>query len=148
MPVEIKEHPRREKEAKSKPREKIITMRVSDEEYRQLKEKTERYKTTITNLLRPGLQEKIKQEKRLYSLYKCEGCKKRILKNEEYYCETVNKEKQTQGAHEIEIDILDSEPTKILCMDCARKKHKLAWLKTPSRQSQQVKESERTSKSP
>jgi hypothetical protein len=82
--------------------------------------------------------------------YQCDLCGKDFKVNEPYYCELANKEKfvfSEENPEELEIEVIDSVPTEILCLECAKKEGKLGPLEEHGPASKDeiafVKESER-----
>ncbi len=73
-------------------------------------------------------------DKHRSAYYRCDSCNKTLEVNEPYYCELANKEKfvvSEENPEELEIEVIDSMPKKILCMHCAKKQGKLKCFKEP-----------------
>jgi len=125
------------------PKKEIISVRVTENEKRLLIEKFGR--RNVSSVVRVRVLNELLGKPKKRAPYKCFSCGKRIEVEELYYCELANLEKFVNAepkSDELEIEVIESVPVKILCFECARKKRKLANFEMGGSETQ-VRSSER-----
>jgi hypothetical protein len=119
---EVNSHYKKNK-AKSKHNERL-NMRLKEDELQELDKLASKRKLNRSEVIRKLIL-KASSSTRKHSAYKCHACKNKIDKSETYYCELKNIEKQDDLDGELEIEVLDSIPTLVLCQKCAKNQGKL-----------------------
>lgn len=92
-----------------------ISIRTNKGLLEELREQTGR--PNNTKAIEEAMNEYLKFKRNPESSYKCEECGNKILKQETYYCNLDQLEIRT----DTEIIVTKGEPTKVLCLKCAKK---------------------------
>ena len=129
------------------PKKEKISIRITAHQKSVLERKAGRANSSMSRLLFERLRPLLTMDEgRRETSYECCGCGNSIGSGEKYYCELANLERFVESDNdplELEIDVLDSLPTRILCGDCAEKAGKLGQFAESEPKETSVKGSER-----
>ena len=120
----------KDRSAEKEKKDEILTVRIPRKYKEKLKEiggeKGVSY--VVTTLIKSHLRTR---DVKRSAYYRCNLCGRNIRVNEPYYCELANKEKfvfSEENPEGLEIEVIDSVPTEILCLECAKKEGKLEYF--------------------
>jgi hypothetical protein len=139
----------KDRSAHKEKKDEIITVRVPKRCKEKLKEVAGEKGVShfVNTLIKAHLRTR---DVKRSAYYRCDLCGRNIRVDEPYYCELANREKfvfSEENPEELEIEVIDSVPTEILCLECAKKEGKLGYFEgygPPSEDEMAfVKESER-----
>ncbi|GEM_PF-5273660 len=138
--------PKRKNAVKELKTEKL-TIRVSPYQKGVLERRAAKHKSTVSGIVLHQLKPLLTVTKRKPETpYSCYKCGRTLRAGEDYYCELANIERFVESEArplELEIEVKDSQPLKILCMDCAKRARKLAQFREKEEDPSRVKSSER-----